>query len=139
MENNKEKEVFEVTIERNETPRMCRDTIKFSADCRKHRKRIDGVDRYQFPVGSVVRLNGKELAVTEVDFQTACNGCALDKAEDEMERFASSVLCVSTACCHKFRKDGRNIQYKPKEEEKEEEENRFGESEEVDVDEDPDF
>lgn len=138
MENNKEKEVFEVTIERNETPQICRDTIKFSADCRKYKKRIDGVDRYQFPVGSVVKLNGRELEVTETDFQTVCNGCALDKAENRMERFASSFLCINTACCYKFRKDGRNIQYRFKEEEQEEE-NRFGESEEVDVDEDPDF
>ena len=118
MENNMEKEVFEVTIERDETPKMCRDTIKFSADCRKYRKRSrDLGDRYDFPVGSTVRLNGKDLYVSEDSPTASCMKCFLVGNEImDIGIFACSTLCASSICRAGLRADGKNIHYRLKEE-----------------------
>lgn len=118
IEEPKEKEVFEVTIGRKETGKMCEDTVRFSKNCRKYRKRSrDLGDRYDFPVGSTVRLNGRELYVSEDSPTASCMKCFLVGNEImDIGIFACSTLCASSICRAGLRADGKNIHYRLKEE-----------------------
>ena len=122
IEEPKEKEVFEVTIERKETGKMCEDTVRFSRNCRKYLKRSrDLGDRYDFPAGSTVRLNGRDLYVSDTGKTASCVKCVLTEPEQLLDFgiFAGSILCASSICCAGLRADRKNIQYRLKEEEKE--------------------
>lgn len=119
IEEPKEKEVFEVTIERKETGKMCGDTVRFSKNCRKYRRRSrDLGDRYDFPVGSTVRLNGRDLYVSDIGKTASCVKCVLTEPEQLLDFgiFAGSVLCANSICCAGLRADRKNIQYRLKEE-----------------------
>lgn len=114
----RENEVFEITIERKETGKMCEDTIRFSKNCRKYLKRSrDLGNRYEFPIGSTIRLNDKALVIYEMGPSGSCLGCMLDGPElKDVGYFAASILCMNTCCGAMQRKDGRNTQYRLKEE-----------------------
>ena len=119
IEEPKEKEVFEVTIERKETGKMCEDTVRFSKNCRKYLKRSrDLGDRYDFPAGSTVRLNGRDLYVSDTGKTASCVKCVLTEPEQLLDFgiFAGSILCASSICCAGLRADRKNIQYRRKEE-----------------------
>ena len=119
IEEPKENEVFEVTIERKETGKMCEDTVRFSRNCRKYLKRSrDLGDRYDFPAGSTVRLNGRDLYVSDTGKTASCVKCVLAEPEQLLDFgiFAGSMLCASSICCAGLRADRKNIQYRRKEE-----------------------
>lgn len=119
IEEPREKEVFEVTIGRKETGKMCEDTIRFSKNCRKYRKRFhDYSDRYDFPAGSTVRLNGRDLYVSDTGKTASCVKCVLTEPEQLLDFgiFAGSTLCANSICCAGLRADRKNIQYRLKEE-----------------------
>ena len=115
----RENEVFEVTIDRKETGKMCEDTIRFSKNCRKYLKRSrDLSNRYDFPAGSTVRLNGRDLYVSDTGKTASCVKCVLTEPEQLLDFgiFAGSMLCAASICCAGLRADRKNIQYRLKEE-----------------------
>lgn len=115
----KEKEVFEVTIERKETGKMCEDTVRFSKNCRKYRKRSTNYSyEYEFPAGSTVRLNGKDLYVSEDCPTASCIKCVLVEPKQLLDIgiFAGSTLCANSLCSAGMRADRKNIHYRLKEE-----------------------
>ena len=115
----RENEVFEITIERKETGKMCEDTIRFSRNCRKYRKRFhDFGDKYEFPIGSTIRLNGRDLYVSDTDPTANCMKCVLARPEQLLDFgvFAGSRLCASSMCRSGQRADRKNIHYRLKEE-----------------------
>lgn len=119
IEESREKEVFEVTIERKETGKMCEDTVRFSKNCRKYRKRSTNYSyEYEFPAGSTVRINGRDLYVSDTGKTASCVKCVLTEPEQLLDFgiFAGSMLCAASICCAGLRADRKNIQYRRKEE-----------------------